>query len=126
MPLSSLLDSAVDSTNVLQHLWIFLSFHHLCLICPSHRFPFQENLNVLDSVAVAICQGSPSSPYPWDHLCLLELATLDQAWVQRTLLLLRREQLLLSTSGTSNPIVTVGVDSVTRLLQEEALPTMPS
>ena len=62
MPLSSLLDSAVDSKQVLQHLWIFLSFHHLCLICPSHHFPFQENLNVLDSVAVAIYQGSPSSP----------------------------------------------------------------
>ena len=62
MPLSSLLDSAVDSTQVLQHLWIFLSFHNRCLVCPSHHFPSQENLNVLDSVSVAICQGSPSSP----------------------------------------------------------------
>ena len=163
MPLSSLLDSAVDSTQVLQHLWIILSFHHLCLICPSHRFPFQENLNVLDSVAVAICQGSPSSPctgdlcsrnsntdlefsvcslvlmishhpfhltvrilqHPKDHLCLLELSTLDPAWVQRTLLLQRREQLLLSTFDTY-PTVTIGVDSVARVLQEEALPTPPS
>ena len=29
-------------------------FHHLCLICPSHHFLFQENLSVLDSVAVAV------------------------------------------------------------------------
>ena len=45
--------------------------------------------------------------------------------VERTLLLQRREELLLSTFGTY-PTVTVGVDSVARVLQEEALPTPPS
>ena len=165
MPPSSQPGSDVDSTQVLQHLWICLSFHHLCLICLSHHFPFQENWTVLDSVAVAICQGSSSSPcigdlfsrssntdlefsvcllvlmishhlflfpflcqcqwvrkrfvlsivrilqHPQDRLCLLEPSTPSPAWVQRTLLLLRREQLLLSTSG-SCPTVNVGVGSV--------------
>ena len=137
----------------------------------------------LDSVAVAICQGSPSSPcigdlfsrnsnidfefsvcsldliishdpfhlflfpflcqhqwnsfpYLWEnfvlatvrilqHLMGSSLSSLDPVWVQRTLLLQRREQLLLSTLDTY-PTVTVGVDSVARVLQGEALPTPPS
>ena len=45
--------------------------------------------------------------------------------MQRTLLLQRRERLLLSTVDTY-PTVTVGVDSVARVLQGEALPTPPS
>ena len=52
-------------------------------------------------------------------------STLDPAWVQRTLLLQRREQLLLSTFDTYQN-VNVGGDSVARVLQEEALPTLPS
>ena len=58
MPPSSQPSSVVDSTQVLQNLWIFLSFLYPCLICLSHHFPFQENLTVLDSAAKAV----PSSP----------------------------------------------------------------
>ena len=180
MPPSSQLGSVVDSTKVLQHLWIFLPLIHPCLICLSHHIPFQENLTVLDFAAVAL-PSSPSNddlfsrnsntdlessacllvpvmshhlflfpslcqcqwdsfPFLWkrfvlsivrifqrpqDLLCPLELSTLDPAWVQRILLLLRKEQLLLSTSGTC-PTVTIGVGSVARVPQEEALPTPPS
>ena len=58
---------------------------------------------------------------------LSELSNIHRiiSWVQRTLLLQRREQLLLSTFDTY-PTVTVGIGSVARVLQGEALPTPPS
>ena len=81
------------------------------------QFPFLWKNFVLSTVRIL--------QHPKDQLCLLELSTLDPAWVQRTLLLQRREQLLLSTFDTY-PTVTVGVDSVARGLQGEALPTPSS
>ena len=86
--------------------------------CQLNYFPFLWENFVRSTVRIL--------QHPQDHLCLLELSTLDPAWVQRTTLAFSvREQLLPSTFDTC-PTVTVGVDSVARVLQEEALPTPPS
>ena len=84
-----------------------------------NSFPFLWEIFVLSTVRTL--------QHPQGRLCLLELSTLDPAWVQRALFLLlqRGEQLLLSTFDMY-PTVTVGVDSVARVLQEEELPTPPS
>ena len=68
-------------------------------------------MTVLDSAAVAL-PSNPSIDDLFSRNSNTDLeSTLDPAWVQRVLLLLRKEQLLLSTSGTC-PTVTVGVGSV--------------
>ena len=87
------------------HLFHLFLLPCLCQ-CQWRFFPFP--LEEVSSFAL-----SESSNIHRHRLCLLEPSTLDPAWVQRTLLLLRRGQLLLSTSGRY-PIVTVGVDSVAR------------
>ena len=51
---------ALDAKQVLQHLWTCLSFLRICLTCLSHRFPFQENSIVLDSVASVALPSNPS------------------------------------------------------------------
>ena len=175
MPLSSLLDSAIDSTQVLQQAsgFSFLSTLPLRIASLSRKklisakvhpailalvtyFPTIPTLTlgfrcVHSSLMIShnpfhlflfpyLYQHKWNSfPFLWenfvlstvqilqhlqDHLCLLELSTLDPVWVQRSLLLRLGEQLLLSTADTY-PTVTVGVDSVA-LLQGEAVPTPPS
>ena len=94
------------------HLFLFpflcqCQWNSLLFLWEISSFPLSESSNIHRIISV------------------FELSTLDPAWVQRTLLLQRREQLLLSTFDTY-PTVTVGVDSVARVLQGEALPTPPS